>query len=192
MSFRITAKQQPARLPRTGTPNDSGPRRPATHHRRRATANLLDWHHNEAGTPDFRGKDRDEHEHTPVTATWSRGNRIGLGMTIAMGVANIVFELRRRFPDARILLLGIFPRSGPDSEVRAKIREINQIIAALHDGQHTFFMDIGPRFLNEDGSIPRDVMHDGLHPTSKGYEIWAEAVKEPLARLMGKDSLAGE
>jgi lysophospholipase L1-like esterase len=32
-------------------------------------------------------------------------------------------------------------------------------------------------------------MSDGLHPTSKGYEIWAEAVKEPLANLM-KDGAA--
>jgi lysophospholipase L1-like esterase len=103
---------------------------------------------------------------------------------VAMGVANVVFELRQRFPDARILLLAIFPRSGPDSEVRAKIREINQMIAALHDGQHTFFMDIGPRFLNDDGTIPREVMHDGLHPTSKGYEIWAEAVRDTLAKMM--------
>ena len=103
---------------------------------------------------------------------------------VAMGVANVVFELRQRFPDARILLLAIFPRSGPDSEVRTKIRDINQIIAALHDGRHTFFLDIGPKFLNDDGSIPRDIMHDGLHPTSKGYEIWAEAVRDVLARMI--------
>jgi lysophospholipase L1-like esterase len=27
-------------------------------------------------------------------------------------------------------------------------------------------------------------MSDLLHPTSKGYEIWAQAVKEPLTALM--------
>jgi lysophospholipase L1-like esterase len=32
-------------------------------------------------------------------------------------------------------------------------------------------------------------MSDGLHPTTKGYEIWAEAVKEPLANLL-KESAA--
>ena len=29
-----------------------------------------------------------------------------------------------------------------------------------------------------------DVMSDLLHPGPKGYEIWAQAVKEPLSRLM--------
>ena len=45
-------------------------------------------------------------------------------------------------------------------------------------------MDIGPKFLAEDGSIPRDIMSDGLHPTNKGYEIWAEAVHDTLVSLM--------
>ena len=95
---------------------------------------------------------------------------------IAMGVADVVFELRKDFPDAKILLLGIFPRSFGGSSVTAKINEINKIIPALHDNQHVFYMDIGSKFLAADGSIPRDIMSDGLHPTTKGYEIWAEAV----------------
>jgi len=103
---------------------------------------------------------------------------------IAMGVADVVFELRKDFPDAKILLLAIFPRDRASSSVRAKITEINKIIAALHDNRHVFFMDIGPKFLAEDGSIPRDIMSDGLHPTSKGYEIWAEAVHDTLVSLM--------
>lgn len=103
---------------------------------------------------------------------------------IAMGVANIVFELRTRFPESKILLLAIFPRDRANAPVRTKINEINRTIAALHDNRQVFFMDIGPLFLAEDGSIPRDIMADGLHPTSKGYEIWAEAVKDKLAGMM--------
>jgi lysophospholipase L1-like esterase len=45
-------------------------------------------------------------------------------------------------------------------------------------------MDIGPKFLAADGSIPESVMSDGLHPTSKGYEIWADAVEDKLVSLM--------
>jgi lysophospholipase L1-like esterase len=29
-------------------------------------------------------------------------------------------------------------------------------------------------------------MSDALHPGAKGYEIWAEAVREPLTRLMAR------
>jgi hypothetical protein len=55
---------------------------------------------------------------------------------------------------------------------------------ALHDGKHVFYLDIGAKFLASDGTIPPDVMADELHPTEKGYRIWAEAVKAPLAKLM--------
>jgi lysophospholipase L1-like esterase len=103
---------------------------------------------------------------------------------IAMGVADVVFELRKDFPEAKILLLAIFPRSGPTSKVRGQIDEINRMISTLHDNQHVFFLDIGPKFLGPGGSIPRNIMSDGLHPTSMGYEIWAEAVHDRLAGFL--------
>jgi lysophospholipase L1-like esterase len=103
---------------------------------------------------------------------------------IAIGVADIVFELRKDFPDAKILLLGIFPRGGVNEKYRGIITQINQIISALNDQQHVFYMDIGYKFLADDGSIPKEIMSDGLHPTSKGYEIWANAVHDTLVGLM--------
>jgi lysophospholipase L1-like esterase len=107
---------------------------------------------------------------------------------IAEGVGAIVLELRRDFPQARILLLGIFPRSRPNDPVRATIAEVNRAIAKLHDGEHVHYLDIGQGFLDADGTIPADVMSDGLHPTTKGYEIWAQAVREPLSRLLAAGS----
>jgi lysophospholipase L1-like esterase len=109
---------------------------------------------------------------------------------IAEGVGAVVLELQKDFPKARILLLGIFPRGTANDPVRATIDQINAIIARLHDGDRVAYLDIGPKFLDAAGNIPKDVMSDGLHPTTKGYEIWAEAVKEPLARLMEGSSTA--
>jgi lysophospholipase L1-like esterase len=103
---------------------------------------------------------------------------------IAEGVAADVAEMRKDFPDAEILLLGIFPRSTPTNSVRTKITEINTIISRLDDGKHVFYLDIGGKFLAADGTIPKDIMSDGLHPTTQGYEIWAEAVKDPLTRML--------
>jgi len=105
---------------------------------------------------------------------------------IAMGVATIVSTFRIRFPDAKVLLLGVFPRGAEASNpYRASIREINTLIAALDDGEHVRFMDIGDRFLEPDGSISVDVMADGLHPTTRGYEIWAEAVMPTFRQMLG-------
>jgi lysophospholipase L1-like esterase len=49
------------------------------------------------------------------------------------------------------------------------------------------YLDIGEKFLDADGNIPQDVMSDALHPSPKGYEIWAEAVKGPLEALLKAD-----
>jgi len=103
---------------------------------------------------------------------------------IAEGIGAVVLELQRDFPEAKILLLGVFPRGRPNDPVRATIDEINRSIAKLHDGRRVHYLDIGAKFLASDGSIPADVMSDLLHPSTKGYEIWAEAVKEPLSKLM--------
>jgi lysophospholipase L1-like esterase len=84
----------------------------------------------------------------------------------------------------QILPPAIFPRNGPTSRVGGQIEEINKMISALHDKRRVFFMDIGPKFLAPGGSIPQDVMSDGLHPASKGCEIRAEAVHDTLINLM--------
>jgi lysophospholipase L1-like esterase len=103
---------------------------------------------------------------------------------IAEGVGAVVLEMRKDFPNAKILLLAIFPRSNPGDPVRDKIADVNKIIARLDDQQHVFYMDIGAKFLQPDGGLSTDIMPDRLHPSAKGYEIWGEAVKDKLAELM--------
>ena len=103
---------------------------------------------------------------------------------IAEGVGAVVLELRQDFPAAKILLLGIFPRSNPGDALRKTVMDVNPIIAKLHDGKNVFYLDIGAKFLDADGQLPPDIMPDKLHPSEKGYEIWAEAVKGPLAELL--------
>ena len=105
---------------------------------------------------------------------------------IAMGIATIVNTFRVTFPDAKVLLLGVFPRGAdPGDAYRESIRQINTLIANLDDGAHVRFMDIGDRFLASDGSIPVEIMADGLHPTTRGYEIWAEAVMPTFREMLG-------
>ena len=62
----------------------------------------------------------------------------------------------------------------------------NEIIAKLADDKDVFFLDIGPKFLDKDGNLPRDIMPDLLHPNAKGYAIWAEAIEPTVKKLMGE------
>ena len=104
---------------------------------------------------------------------------------IAERIGAVVLQLQRDFPDAKILLLGVFPRGRAGDPVRATIADINRTIATLHDGNRVHYLDIGAGFLDADGNISREVMSDGLHPSTKGYEIWANAVIQPLSALVG-------
>ncbi|MBZ5620292.1 MAG: hypothetical protein LAQ69_16425 [Acidobacteriia bacterium] len=104
---------------------------------------------------------------------------------IAEGIGAVVLEMRNDFPNAKILLLAIFPRGLPGDSVRDKIAEVNNIIARLDDQRHVFYLDIGARFLDEKGYFLPDAFRaDNLHPQAKGYDIWGTAVKDKLAELM--------
>jgi beta-glucosidase len=102
------------------------------------------------------------------------------GPEIAEGVGAVVYELRKDFPDAKILLLAIFPRgAGPKDANRMKNDEVNKIIAKLHDGRNVFFKSINDKFLDAEGRLI-GFRADNLHPNAQGYEIWATAVADQL------------
>jgi lysophospholipase L1-like esterase len=97
----------------------------------------------------------------------------------------IIEEFRKRQPQANVLLLGVFPRNAdPANPVRATIKEMNSKLEKLADNNKVFFMDIGDKFLTTDGTLSTEVMGDGLHPTAKGYQIWADAIIDKVKALM--------
>jgi lysophospholipase L1-like esterase len=100
------------------------------------------------------------------------------------GVTAIVKQLRAKLPGSKILLLAVFPRSTADSPQRAQVKEINTAIAKLDDGKMIKFLDIGKVFLDADGSIPKTIMPDLLHPNDKGYQLWADAMETTLAGML--------
>ncbi|MCX5771016.1 MAG: platelet-activating factor acetylhydrolase IB subunit [Candidatus Hydrogenedentes bacterium] len=105
---------------------------------------------------------------------------------IAGGIKTIVQKLRAKLPDMEILLLGVFPREEKPGELRAKLVEVNKQIAKLDDGKKVFFLDIGDKFTQPDGSISVDIMPDFLHLTEKGYDIWANSIEPKVKQLLGE------
>lgn len=102
----------------------------------------------------------------------------------AEGITTVVTAIRQKLPNTKILLLAVFPRGNrSDGPFRAEINQINTLIAKLDDGRHVKYRDIGPRFLDPDGSLSGAVMPDYLHPNVRGYEIWAEAIKPVVDSL---------
>ena len=100
------------------------------------------------------------------------------------GVTAVVKAIRAKLPQSKLLLLAVFPRGTVDAPPRAQIKEINTAIARLDDGKRVKFLDIGKVFLAEDGSIPKTIMPDLLHPNEQGYQLWADAMEPALAKML--------
>jgi lysophospholipase L1-like esterase len=105
---------------------------------------------------------------------------------IIKGITKVVKILNTKLPDTKLLLLAIFPRAEkPDDVLRTRITAINEEIAKLDDGgQHVKYLDIGKKFLEEDGTLTKQIMPDFLHPNAKGYQIWADTTAPTIAELM--------
>lgn len=105
---------------------------------------------------------------------------------IAAGVKAIVEKLRTRLPQTKILVLAIFPRGANNDDARRQVNtKANAIIATLADGKMVRYLDIGPKFLKEDGTLTREMMPDLLHLTPDSYRIWAEAIEPVVAEIVG-------
>jgi len=100
------------------------------------------------------------------------------------GVTAVVKQIRAKLPRSKLLLLAIFPRGAVDAPQRAQVKEINAALAKLDDGKKIKFLDIGKVFLAEDGSIPKTIMPDLLHPSAEGYQRWADAMEPTLAAML--------
>jgi lysophospholipase L1-like esterase len=99
---------------------------------------------------------------------------------IAEGIKAAVAAYESLCPNAHIILMAVFPRgSAPNDGNRLKLAAVNKQIAALDDGQQVSFVDIGPKLMEKNGAITPEMMPDAVHPTPKGYVIWADAI-QPL------------
>jgi lysophospholipase L1-like esterase len=95
----------------------------------------------------------------------------------ARGIIACARKLNTAYPEAKILVLGVFPRDeDPKSPIREKIRKINELVAAVDDGKSIFVQDIGGIFLEADGRLSRETAPDQLHFKEEGNRRWAEAI----------------
>jgi lysophospholipase L1-like esterase len=119
-----------------------------------------------------------------MIGTNNLGSKQSVEDTIA-GVTCVVKTIHEKVPEAKILLLAVFPRGPkPDDHFRGEIKQVNEELSKLNGKDNVTYLDIGEKFLEPDGTLPKDIMPDALHPNKKGYEIWAEAVQPTLDEMM--------
>jgi lysophospholipase L1-like esterase len=103
---------------------------------------------------------------------------------IIEGISNLIRQIQIRLPQSKILLLALFPRGEKADPVREQVKTVNAGITPLADGEKVAFLDISGKFLQPDGTLPRSLFPDLLHPDENGYRIWADAMNPTLDELM--------
>ena len=103
---------------------------------------------------------------------------------VTRGVQAVVDACRRKAPAATIVLVAIFPRND-NPAVMPTIARINANLAKIADGKAIRFLDVNARLADANGKLFEGMMADGLHPSLKGYGVWAEGLKPILTELIG-------
>ena len=124
---------------------------------------------------------------------------------ISAAIEEILGQIKRLLPQAKIMLLGLLPR-GPrlnqyrlqpeereerDAAARmAVIREVNRRIAGLSDGTIVRYLDVSAGFVDADGRIREDMLPDRVHPSVEGYQFLARAMQPLVSEMMQKTRAA--
>ncbi len=121
-----------------------------------------------------------------MIGTNNTGHRQDPPEQTADGIKLILELLQDRKPNARILLLSVFPRDEkPGGKQRQLNDAINVRIKPFADGGKVHWLNLTDTFLAQDGTLPKETMPDFLHPQAAGYEKWAKAIESRIALLTG-------
>ncbi|HEV2700447.1 MAG TPA: GDSL-type esterase/lipase family protein [Steroidobacteraceae bacterium] len=116
-----------------------------------------------------------------------RGDAKSRAAETVRGVAAIVKQLRERAPHASIILMGITPRND-NIDVMPIVNIADIGLEQLADGKKIRYLNINRQLADERGVLYPGMTKDGLHPTAKGYQVWADALTPILRKLLGPKS----
>ena len=103
---------------------------------------------------------------------------------ITHGLQAIVKVMQEKAPNAVIILTGIFPRND-NMAVIPEINKINENLAKMADGKKLRYINVNDKLADENGKLYPGMTVDRLHPTPRGYQIWADALKPIFTEILG-------
>jgi lysophospholipase L1-like esterase len=118
------------------------------------------------------------------------GGDEGVVANITKGLQAVIGVMQAKAPTATIIVTGIFPRNDPRNDSLAVIPTINKIndnLSKLADGKKIRYLNINDKLADKNGKLFEGMMNAGdkLHPTIKGYQVWADALKPIFNDLLG-------
>ncbi len=127
-----------------------------------------------------------------LAGTNNVGNRLppegieAAAANVTKGLAAVIRLMQAKAPNATIILTAIFPRND-NMDVIPEIDSINAGLAKIADGRKIRYLNINDKLAAPDGKLFDGVLNerDKLHPTLRGYQLWADALKPILTELLG-------
>lgn len=104
--------------------------------------------------------------------------------SVVKGVKAIVEACRKQAPRATIVLTAIFPRNDNPAVVPT-INRINEQLAKFARGRRMRWVNVNGKLADETGKLHEGMTVDNLHPSLKGYQIWADALNPVLEKILG-------
>lgn len=103
---------------------------------------------------------------------------------ITRGLKALVDISEQKAPNATLILTAIFPRND-NMAVVPTINKINENIAKMADGKKIRYLNVNDKLADADGKLFPGMSKDRLHPTVKGYQIWADGLKPIFTEILG-------
>jgi lysophospholipase L1-like esterase len=106
---------------------------------------------------------------------------------VADGIKAILDVMREKAPSATIILTAITPRNDGRGGVStvAIINKINARLSKFADGKTIRYLNINDKLAKSDGTLLDGMTVDRLHLSTKGYQVWADALKPILTEILG-------
>jgi lysophospholipase L1-like esterase len=114
-------------------------------------------------------------------------NNVSAGETpqeVANGVKAIVETCQKLAPKAKLILTAIFPRNDNFAFLPV-IRSANQELESYAKRKGIAWVNVNSQLADANGKLFEGMTQDNLHPTVKGYQIWADALRPILTQILG-------
>jgi lysophospholipase L1-like esterase len=113
------------------------------------------------------------------------GTEDALVADITKGLQALVATIRKKAPEATVIVTGIFPRNDNMAALPV-IRQVNRNLSKMANEPKVRYLDINDKLADARGILFEGMMDpDKLHPAEKAYQVWADALKPIFHEVLG-------
>ncbi|MBD0266512.1 MAG: lipolytic protein G-D-S-L family, partial [Tolypothrix sp. Co-bin9] len=107
--------------------------------------------------------------------------------TILRNHRRIIRTLKQSHPESLIIIQSILP-TRQQKIPNTRIRNINEQLAQIAKEQQVNYLNIHNWFTDSEGNLREDLTTDGLHLSTRGYDVWQWALQQVETKMTANKS----